>query len=540
MLMVYFIHGSIRKKLTFLVVLSILPAFAILFYTGFEHRQQTIESTKQDVALIVRGMAEQQKEITRSTQQMLTMLSRLPLIRQLNIDESTRIFRDLVAQNPHYKNLALVDLDGNVLTSGTGRANVNLSDRKHFKDALSRKEFVVGEFIISRVDTKEPVFPSAIPVLDDEGNPKAVLTIVLRLNSFSRYLNTEDVPKGSFVAVTDHKGIRLYYYPEKKDTNPVGKPIKAKSWEIARNANGPGIFTNQGSDGNKRIFAFEPVSLKTGEPPYLYFWSGIPEQNILAPANEALLKSLLFLSLALVLAILMARTIGKKLIIAPLLKLVQLAGELSKGNLDARCDTNSKVSEFNVLSEEFNQMAESLQKTNEKLSKLSLVDGLTNIANRRDFDKKLEEEWHRSLRTKRPISLLMVDIDYFKKFNDAYGHLAGDDCLRTIGLILANIANRATDLPARYGGEEFAVILPETDMQGAFAISELIHGQVAQREIPHKTSDISQYLTVSIGLATLREVTSIKSSIDLIKMADEQLYKAKHEGRNRTTGIEVT
>lgn len=539
--MLLFKNGSIRKSLTILVILSLLPAFAILFYAGLERRQQNIETATQQVTMTVRGMAEQQKEITLSTQQILTVLSKLPDIKQLNIDESASIFSDLVKQNPNYKNLTLVALDGNVIASATGGyTNVNLADRKHFKEALSRKKFVVGEFIISRVGSKEPVFPSAIPVLDDKGNPLAVLTIVLKLSSFSRYLDTEKVPRGSFLAVTDHKGIRMYYYPEKIDTNPVGKPINGKSWEFALKSKGPGRFTSLGSDGNKRIFAFEPVRLNPGEPPYVYFWSGIPEKLILAPANEVMLKSLLLLSLAFIMAILVAQVIGKKVIITPLLNLVQFAGQISKGNLKARSDTHSMVSEFDFLSHELNQMAENLQKTNEKISKLSLIDGLTNIANRRYFDKKLEEEWHRSLRTKRPISLLMVDIDYFKNFNDTYGHLEGDDCLRTTGLILKNIANRTTDLPARYGGEEFAVILPETDKQGAFAIAELIHVHVAQREIPHKASDISQYLTVSIGLATLREATSIKSPIDLIKMADEQLYNAKHEGRNKTSGIEVT
>ena len=534
--MLFFRKGSIKKSLTTLVILSLLPAFAILFYNGLEGRQQTIKTATQQVSLTVRSMAEQQKEITRSTKSLLTTISMLPAIKQLNIDESTKIFSDLVKQNPDYKNLALVALNGNVITSSTGPTKVNLADRKHFIEALSRKEFVVGEFIISRIDTQEPVFPYAIPVLDDEGTPLAVLTIIHRIRGFSHYLDTVEVPSGSFVAVTDHKGIRMYYYPEKKDTNPVGKPIKGKSWELASTSNGPGIFTSEGSDGKKRIFAFYPVSLNPGEPPYVYFWSGIPEKLILAPANNALMKSLLLLSLALVIAILVAHVFGKKVIITPLSSLVELAGQLSKGNLDARSDTHSVVSEFNILSHEFNQMAESLQQTNEKISKLSLIDGLTNVANRRGFDNKLEEEWHRSLRTKRPISLLMVDIDFFKNFNDTYGHLAGDDCLRTIGLILKNIANRATDFPARYGGEEFAIILPETDKQGAHAIAESIHDQVAQREIPHKTSDISQYLTVSIGLATLDDNTNIKSPIELIKMADEQLYKAKHEGRNKTCG----
>ncbi len=534
--MLFFRNVSIRKSLTSLVILSLLPAFAILFYTGLERRQQSIEAAIQQVTLTVRGMAEQQREITRSTQRVLSTLSRLPAIKQLSIDESASILSDLVEQNTNYKNLALVALDGSLITSASGHTNVNLVDRKHFKEALSRKEFVVGEFIISRVGSKEPVFPSAIPVLDNEHNPIAVLTITHKLNSFSHYFDTAEVPSGSFVAVTDHQGVRMYYYPEKKDTNPVGKPIKVKNWEIARSSNGPDRFASQGSDGNKRIFAFEPVSLNPGEPPYAYVWSGIPEKLILAPANDAMLKNILLLFLALIISILVAHSIGKKVIITPLLNLVQLAGQLSRGNLDARSDTSSMISEFDILSNEFNNMAESLQKNNEKISKLSLIDGLTSIANRRYFDKKIDEEWYRSLRTKQPISLLMIDVDYFKKFNDTYGHLAGDDCLRTIGLILKNIANRASDFPARYGGEEFAVILPGTDKQGAFEIAELIHTQVARRGIAHKTSDISQHLTVSIGLATFCEGTSIESPIDLIKMSDERLYKAKEEGRNKTSG----
>ena len=117
----FFRERSISWSLSLLVVLSILPAFAILFYTDFENRQRTVESARQEVALTVRGMAEKQKEITRSKQQLLTTLARLPEIRALNIEESTRILADIIALNPNYNNLALVALDGSVITSGTGR-----------------------------------------------------------------------------------------------------------------------------------------------------------------------------------------------------------------------------------------------------------------------------------------------------------------------------------------------------------------------------------------------------------------------------------
>lgn len=356
-----FRSGSINRSLFILVLLSLLPAFTILLFTGLESRNQTIESATQHLVLSVRGMAEQQREITRSTKRILTALSLLPEIKQLQQDEVARILSKLVEENPEYKNITLVALDGDVIASGVGDSKANLADRKHFKDALSRKEYAVGEFIIARVGKSEPVFPSAIPVLDDEGNPVAILTIVLRLSSFSHYLDTTDVPDGSFVAVTDHKGVRMYYYPEKKDTNPAGKPIKGKNWEYARTVNGPGIFSSQGSDGTQRIFAFEPVSLSPGEPPYIYFWSGISENLLLAPANEVMRNSLLLLSLALILALLVARTFGRKQIVEPVLNLVHLAEQLSKGNLGARSELQSAGREFDVLSKQFNKMAENLQ-----------------------------------------------------------------------------------------------------------------------------------------------------------------------------------
>ena len=142
MLMHFFKYGSIRKNLTFLVFLSILPAFAILFYTGFEHRQHIIESTKQDVALIVRGMAEKQKEITRSTKLILTTLSNLPAIRQLNIEESTRILSEVAAQNPLYNNLALVDLGGRQV------AHIRINGRTHLVKRKARQR--IGQCKVSR------------------------------------------------------------------------------------------------------------------------------------------------------------------------------------------------------------------------------------------------------------------------------------------------------------------------------------------------------------------------------------------------------
>ena len=153
------------------------------------------------------------------------------------------------------------------------------------------------------------------------------------------------------------------------------------------------------------------------------------------------------------------------------------------------------------------------------------------MANRRYFDDNIQKELQRANRNKHALSLLMCDIDYFKQFNDTYGHLKGDECLIKIADCLKKAFKRASDLPARYGGEEFAVILPHTNTKEALHMSETFFEQVKQLKIPHESSDVSKYFTISIGvISTLPDKSCTVES--LIKAADDQLYKAKQSGRN--------
>jgi diguanylate cyclase (GGDEF)-like protein len=165
------------------------------------------------------------------------------------------------------------------------------------------------------------------------------------------------------------------------------------------------------------------------------------------------------------------------------------------------------------------------------VEKLALVDGLTGVANRREFDRSLEREWQRAIRDKTPISLLLIDVDRFKLFNDLYGHLAGDECLRQIAQTACSPFNRITDLLARYGGEEFAGILPNTVSADAFKLAERIRTLVATQQILHHGAEAG-IVTISVGVATLQPVIGAAAST-LIEAADAALYRAKVSGRNR-------
>ncbi len=163
---------------------------------------------------------------------------------------------------------------------------------------------------------------------------------------------------------------------------------------------------------------------------------------------------------------------------------------------------------------------------------LSDTDGLTGIANRRKLEEHLAQEWRRLLRDKKPLTLMMCDIDYFKRYNDLYGHQAGDDCLKAVAAVLTGHSQRSGDLAARYGGEEFTLILPGVDREGAAKLAEKIRQGVEALMLKHEDSPISSYVTLSIGVAG--KVPAAESTAEkLVAAADQALYQAKAEGRNR-------
>lgn len=167
-----------------------------------------------------------------------------------------------------------------------------------------------------------------------------------------------------------------------------------------------------------------------------------------------------------------------------------------------------------------------------EINKIASLDALTEIANRRRFDEHLEYQWKQMTRERSPLALILCDIDRFKQFNDAYGHLAGDDCLQRVASALNHCVNRPSDLVARFGGEEFAAVLPQTDLEGAIRVAERMQQEVAQLQITHAQSLVSPFVTLSIGVTCVIPTTDL-SSEELIHMADQLLYQAKQQGRNQ-------
>ncbi len=173
-----------------------------------------------------------------------------------------------------------------------------------------------------------------------------------------------------------------------------------------------------------------------------------------------------------------------------------------------------------------------LRKMLDEVHKLANTDSLTKVANRRQFDEYLYQEWLRLKRDRLPLSLILCDVDYFKLYNDTYGHQAGDHCLIQVAAAIQNCVRRSTDLVARYGGEEFVILLPNTSPEGAKVVAQLIQSKVQDLQIPHKTSRAHESITLSLGVATLIPAPEL-SKENLIALADEALYQAKQQGRNQ-------
>jgi len=176
-----------------------------------------------------------------------------------------------------------------------------------------------------------------------------------------------------------------------------------------------------------------------------------------------------------------------------------------------------------------------LAAANAILEELALHDSLTGLPNRRHFDERLDSEYHRAVREHHELSLLMLDVDYFKKYNDIQGHQAGDDCLKGIAQAIDADLRRPGDMAARYGGEEFAVILPATGKWGAVERAEAVRRAIESLAILHPDNPMKNCVTVSVGVATIHPPDDASSTASLIEAADKALYEAKHEGRNRVS-----
>jgi len=325
---------SIRGGLVLLVLLAVLPSLALQVYDGAVLRRHLVADASAEASRTVAAMAQVQERITDSTRLLLTALAAMPELRKFDGAACTTLFASLLQQNPIYANIVMIDAQGDVVASGLPINRINLSDRKHFRDAMALKQFITGEYIISNT-VGQPVFPFALPLRDADGTVIGVLATAVDMTAFDAAYAALHMPPGSVFGITDHKGVRLYYTPPAA-TNPLGAPIRGEVWRRIDSGGNAGVFLILGSDGIMRHYAFHKVRLSPTAPAYMAFVVGVPEQAITETARTALFHNLILLAATTALALAVAWFIGGGIIAGRLDRIADTAARIGAGERSAR------------------------------------------------------------------------------------------------------------------------------------------------------------------------------------------------------------
>ena len=407
---------------------------------------------------------------------------------------------------------------------------------------------VVTDLVVGAV-THAPVLGVLVPAFED-GAVRYVIGVGFGTRRISGLLREQRLPDGWIASVVDRNGIVI---GSSADAASVGKPAPDDFLQMIATA-GDGFDEGAIDDGRRVEFAHARSALSG--------WTvtmAVAQSAFDAPLYQALRQIALggaaLLLLACGLAVAYGRTISR-----PIAALAAAAAALGRGErpaplelgireaqrvahaIDAAADLIAergaeREALLKTLEQRVAERTSELRESEARLRLLATTDSLTGLPNRRRFDEVFAVAWRQALRDQSTISLLMIDADYFKCYNDCYGHEAGDACLRAIAGVIASLVVRAGDFAARYGGEEFLVLLPATDAEGALTVAQRIHAGICELNVPHDGSPMG-IATVSIGVATAIPQHSADRRT-LIRAADRNLYVAKQAGRSRIEAIQL-
>ncbi len=381
---------------------------------------------------------------------------------------------------------------------------------------------------------REMVFTASIPVTDNEGGFAGVLAIDTFLHEFFEEMRTQALKQSSELMVLTREGSVISLSSEETALERFREKQKWKNF-IRTHADSGYIQFDQST----YYAAYKELA-----PLPLYLVSLTPRKAILSETIP-----LLSVIIAFTIVVLLVTGAGSIIIARYVIQNIQNLNHymysITQGSLTTRICVSGR-DEFFTLNTYMNSMVktlaeqieshrhtnEELARQNQQLDQLVNIDGLTQITNKNHFFEIFRYEWTRNQREQNYLSLLFIDIDFFKQYNDLYGHQSGDECLRKFGAILEEVTRRPADLAARYGGEEFVVLLPNTPLQGAREIGTTIQQKLERSAIDHKRSEISPYLTCSMGIVSAVPDISC-SSDDFLTAADTAMYEAKKRGRNR-------
>jgi len=375
------IQGSIRIKLGILFLAAALPAIVIILVNGLETRNKAISKSEAELLQFTAQVAATQENTTLKVHLLLEQLARMPEVRKADADACRKIFTETIKNYPLLAGIHLVNSKGDLVASTTKTVAANLAHTKHFINAVATKNFSTGEYITG-VLRPISLFPFAHPIMDEAENVQSVLLTSIQLESYSDQFLQMPFPNDSFVGICDHKGTRIFRYPE-TSAGPAGGSIRLPMFEAAKAGALQGLKTEICSDGIERVIAYRTVRLKPDSSPYLYVFVGSPKAVIHTEARQGVLRNLFLFIVVIALTMVMGWFLGGKSLGIKIEELAMAAAQIGQGNLNVRISENSDVSEIATVSKEFNRMADSLAQdlAMRKQTELALLQARNYVSN---------------------------------------------------------------------------------------------------------------------------------------------------------------
>ena len=521
---------SIRARLMLLALLAVVPLTLDRVRLLEASRTERIEMAANEALELAKRGAAAQLEMINSTRAVLEVVARGYITLARSGQNCDDFLAGFAVDVPWIRALSVVGPNDRIICSTRQTAiGLNVGDRPYVQEARRSWGFVLSDYVIER-STSQPAVIAAYPTLGKDDSVDAIIVAPVDMQWIGRLSGLIEARPGASAVLLDRNGAVLAEFPQRleRSRNFADHPLFREVF-----SHFDGTVTAAGFDGVRRIFAYMPLAGTNAR-----LLVGLDEAEVLRRIDREIGIAYLQLALFGMLTLLAAWFGGEQLIVEPIRALARTAGRIGRGDLEARPNRDKLALEFTPLAAALTDMAiklgerdRELRSVNRHLEALASIDSLSGLANRRSFDARLEAEWQRAANLKRPIALMMIDVDHFKLFNDNYGHVEGDQCLRVIGETLAAAGSHKADFAARYGGEEFVLLLPDTSLAAALDIAERLRTAVAAHAIGHRFAPCG-HVTISIGVASLTP-TGTEGPQALIEAADSGLYAAKRNGRNR-------
>jgi diguanylate cyclase (GGDEF)-like protein len=527
---------GIRARLVLLALILVAPLMLERARSLESERARQIAAASVELTNLTQHSANTLKEVISSVE---TVMKSAAYIRASvgDIGRSCDILRASLPTNlPWIRRLMIVGADGRVQCSTiSALVGLDLSNRAYLKKARETHDLVFSDFLLANTD-KKPIMMAAYPVSAINSAIDSVIVAGVDLDWISKFMSDLGERPGISAVMIDGAGIVLA--APKDGVSLVGRPLRAVPMlsSIAERVVGSdqaeGSLSFSAPDDAEYAAHFSRIA---GTQSRLIV--SVDEAKVSADINREIRTAYLQLLFVCLFVLLGALIAAEKLIIQPIETIAAMAKRFGEGEWAVRAAHTRLPAEFVPLARAFNAMAAQLTErereliaSNDRLTVMASIDMLSGLANRRGFQSRLDFEWMKALQHDSELSLMMIDVDHFKLFNDTFGHPEGDACLSRVGETLSAIAAETMGFAGRYGGEEFCLLLPNTDAARALEIGEMVRAAVQDLAMPHMTSN-HQTVTVSVGVAGTRPNTTQRPG-DLIESADAALYAAKHRGRN--------